>query len=74
MLSPLNPWAELPRGVSHAKQFIYFPPSAYASKDDIPILTGEINGETFISYETKVFVPNVAPYSYSFVFTILKGK
>ena len=57
-----------------AKQFIYFPPSAYASKDDIPILTGEINGETFISYETKVFVPNVAPYSYSFVFTILKGK
>lgn len=56
------------------EQFIYFPPSAYASKDDIPVFVGEINGKMVNSYETKVFVANVAPYSYAFTFTILKGN
>lgn len=57
-----------------AKRFIYFPPSAYMNKDDIPVLVGEYDGETLSSYETKVFVPNVAPYSYSFAFTVLESK
>lgn len=57
-----------------AKRFIYFPLSAYMKKDDIPVLVGEYDGETLSSYETKVFVPNVAPYSYSFAFTVLESK
>jgi hypothetical protein len=57
-----------------AKRFVYFPLSAYMSKDNIPVLVGEIDGKALSSYETKVFVPNVTPYSYSFALTVLESK
>ncbi len=56
------------------KRFIYFLGTVYKNKEDIQIFIGEIGGETILSYESNVFVSNVAPFSYSFVFTVLKGK
>lgn len=56
------------------KRFIYFLGTVYKNKEDIQIFIGEIGGETILSYELNVFVSNVAPFSYSFVFTVLKGK
>jgi hypothetical protein len=54
-----------------AKRFIYFPFSAYTSKNDIPILVGEIDEETLSSYETRVFVPNMLPHV---AFAVLESK
>ncbi len=56
------------------ERFIYFPYSTSMNKDNIPVLVGEVNGENIKTYETKVFVPHVAPYSYSFAFAILEIK
>lgn len=57
-----------------AQRFIYFPASSYNNKEDIQIFVGEISGETILSYKSNVFIPNVAPDSYSFVFTVLNKK
>ncbi len=57
-----------------AKRFVYFLGTVYNNKDDIQIFVGELDGETVLSYESNVFVPNVAPFSYSFAFTILENK
>ena len=57
-----------------AKRFVYFSGLAYQNKADIQLFTGEVEGETILSYESNVFVPNVPPFSYSFVFTVLENK
>jgi hypothetical protein len=59
-----------------AKRFIYFLDSACKNNDDIQIFVGEINGETVLSYESNVFIPNpkLAPCIESFVFTIWEDK
>lgn len=56
------------------KRFIYFLGTVYKNKEDIQIFVGEIGGDTILSYRSNVFVPNVPPFSYSFVFTVLENK
>ena len=72
--APLNyaPWHFL--DWIDPQRFIYFPASSYNNKEDIQIFVGEISGETILSCRSNVFIQNVAPYSYSFVFTVLKKK
>jgi hypothetical protein len=56
-----------------AKRFIYVPNSA-EGQENVQLLVGETKGAMLSSYETKVFVPTIAPYSYVFAFTISNSK
>jgi hypothetical protein len=58
-----------------AKHFIYIPDSVERrGQVNVQFLVGEIDGGTVLSYESNVFIPNIAPYSESFIFTILENK
>jgi hypothetical protein len=55
-----------------AKRFIYIPYSSSPVQENIQILVGEIGGETLLTYKSDVFVPDIYPYTFTFI--ILGGK